>query len=87
LSDTGNLARLRMHDASSRSCQLSTAASAARRCISSILSLMFVDHVIVSTAPKARKGVKAVQVGDRVGLGMQIASCYECGPCMNDNEG
>jgi alcohol dehydrogenase (NADP+) len=48
---------------------------------------MFVDLVIMSTTPKVWKDKKAVQVGDRVGVGTQIASCYERRLCMNDNEG
>lgn len=30
--------------------------------------------------------MKTVKVGDRVGVGAQIASCYDCALCKNDNE-
>jgi hypothetical protein len=43
-------------------------------------------HEIIGTAVRVGKDVKTVKVGDRVGVGAQVASCYECKLCKNDNE-
>jgi alcohol dehydrogenase (NADP+) len=43
-------------------------------------------HEIIGTAVRVGKDVKTVKVGDRVGVGAQVASCYECKLCKSDNE-
>jgi alcohol dehydrogenase (NADP+) len=45
-----------------------------------------VGHEIVGIAKRVGSAVKGIKVGDRVGVGAQIASCYECDLCQNNNE-
>ena len=46
------------------------------------------SHEIVGEVVRVGKDVKdpAIQVGRRVGIGAQVAACYECKHCKNDNE-
>lgn len=44
------------------------------------------SHEIAGTAVRVGSKVKGIKVGDRVGVGAQCASCYECNLCKNDNE-
>jgi len=43
-------------------------------------------HEIVGNAIKVGSNVKGIKVGDRVGVGAQIYSCFECRACKSDNE-
>lgn len=43
-------------------------------------------HEIAGTAVRVGSQVEGIKVGDRVGLGAQIASCYDCHLCTHDNE-
>lgn len=45
-------------------------------------------HEIVGEVVRVGKDVKdpEIQVGRRVGIGAQVASCYDCKHCKNDNE-
>jgi alcohol dehydrogenase (NADP+) len=46
-----------------------------------------VGHEIIGIAKRVGNQVKSgIKVGDRVGVGAQIASCYECKLCKTDNE-
>lgn len=46
-----------------------------------------VSHEIAGTATRVGNNVKSgIKVGDRVGVGAQIGSCYQCEDCKNDNE-
>jgi alcohol dehydrogenase (NADP+) len=45
-----------------------------------------VGHEIVGTATRVGSAVKSIKIGDRVGVGAQIGSCYKCECCENDNE-
>lgn len=45
-----------------------------------------VGHEIVGEAIKVGPKVSTVKVGDRVGVGAQIAACLECKICKSDNE-
>lgn len=45
-----------------------------------------ISHEIAGTAVRVGSAVKDIKVGDRVGVGAMIASCYDCGLCKNDNE-
>ena len=45
-----------------------------------------VRHEIAGTAVRVGSAVQGIKVGDRVGVGAMIASCYDCGLCKNDNE-
>jgi len=47
---------------------------------------LVVGHEIVGKAVRVGPKVKGVKVGDRVGVGAQIASCYDCKLCKTDNE-
>ncbi|KAH8113050.1 GroES-like protein [Phellopilus nigrolimitatus] len=47
---------------------------------------MVVGHEIVGTAVRVGSQVSGIKVGDRVGVGAQIASCYSCKQCKNDKE-
>ncbi|KAL5490683.1 ADH6_3 [Sanghuangporus weigelae] len=47
---------------------------------------LVVGHEIAGTAVRVGSEVKGVKVGDRVGVGAQIASCYDCTLCTHDNE-
>lgn len=44
------------------------------------------SHEIVGKAVRVGTSVKSIKVGDIVGVGAQIASCYHCKQCKNDNE-
>ncbi|KAI5120604.1 hypothetical protein M0805_008080 [Coniferiporia weirii] len=45
-----------------------------------------VGHEIVGTAVRIGSQVKSIKVGDRVGVGAQVSSCYTCRQCTSDNE-
>jgi alcohol dehydrogenase (NADP+) len=45
-----------------------------------------VGHEIVGVAKRVGSAVKGIKVGDRVGVGAQIGSCYDCRLCKNHNE-
>lgn len=47
---------------------------------------MYCRHEIVGKAVRVGSKVKGVKVGDRVGVGAQIGSCYDCKDCNNANE-
>ncbi|EJD06256.1 GroES-like protein [Fomitiporia mediterranea MF3/22] len=47
---------------------------------------LVVGHEIAGTAVRVGSQVKGIKVGDRVGVGAQIASCYDCKLCTHDNE-
>ncbi|KAL5521737.1 ADH6_2 [Sanghuangporus sanghuang] len=47
---------------------------------------MIVGHEIAGTAVRVGSKVQGIKVGDRVGVGAQIGSCYECKYCKSDNE-
>ena len=44
------------------------------------------SHEIAGTAVRVGSQVPGIKVGDRVGVGAQIASCYDCALCTHDNE-
>ena len=41
---------------------------------------------IVGEAVKVGSKVTTVKVGDRVGVGAQVLSCFDCPPCKEGNE-
>ncbi|KAI5118606.1 hypothetical protein M0805_004181 [Coniferiporia weirii] len=43
-------------------------------------------HEIAGTAVRVGSLVKGIKVGDRVGVGAQVGSCYSCNLCNSDNE-
>ncbi|KAF4465243.1 alcohol dehydrogenase (NADP+) [Fusarium albosuccineum] len=45
-----------------------------------------VGHEVVGKAVRVGDNVKDIKVGDRVGVGAQVASCLECHLCKNENE-
>ena len=45
-----------------------------------------VGHEVIGKAVKVGPKVTTIKVGDRVGVGAQIASCLECYNCTHDNE-
>ena len=45
-----------------------------------------VGHEVIGRAVKVGDKVTTVKVGDRVGVGAQIAACLECKICKSDNE-
>ena len=45
-----------------------------------------VGHEVIGKAIKVGDKVTTVKVGDRVGVGAQIAACLECKCCKTDNE-
>ncbi|KAL5476932.1 ADH6_1 [Sanghuangporus weigelae] len=45
-----------------------------------------VGHEIAGVAVRVGSKVKGIKVGDRVGVGAQIGSCYSCNYCSSDNE-
>ena len=45
-----------------------------------------VGHEVIGKAIKVGDKVSTVKVGDRVGVGAQIAACLECKQCRSDNE-
>jgi len=45
-----------------------------------------VGHEVIGKAVKVGDKVKDIKVGDRVGVGAQIASCLECRLCKTDQE-
>ncbi|MCJ1404665.1 hypothetical protein MMC11_007891 [Xylographa trunciseda] len=45
-----------------------------------------VGHEVIGKAIKVGDKVTTVKVGDRVGVGAQIAACLECKQCKSDNE-
>ncbi|KAH8116026.1 GroES-like protein [Phellopilus nigrolimitatus] len=48
---------------------------------------LVVGHEIVGKAVRVGSQVKSgIKVGDRVGVGAQVASCYSCKHCKSDNE-
>ncbi|KAI5120603.1 hypothetical protein M0805_008079 [Coniferiporia weirii] len=47
---------------------------------------MVVGHEIVGTAVRVGSQVNGIKVGDRVGVGAQIASCYSCKQCTSGIE-
>ncbi|KAL5533502.1 ADH6_3 [Sanghuangporus sanghuang] len=47
---------------------------------------LVVGHEIAGMAIRVGSEVKGIKVGDRVGVGAQIASCYNCALCTHDNE-
>jgi len=47
---------------------------------------LVVGHEIVGVAKRVGSQVKGIKVGDRVGVGAQISSCYTCKLCKTDNE-
>jgi len=47
---------------------------------------MVAGHEIAGKAVRVGSKVKDIKVGDRVGVGAQIGSCYECKWCNSDNE-
>ena len=44
------------------------------------------SHEIAGVAVRVGSKVRSMKVGDRVGVGAQIGSCYSCRPCTSDNE-
>ena len=45
------------------------------------------SHEIVGLAVRVGSRVRSgIKIGDRVGVGAQIASCYNCKYCESDNE-
>ncbi|KZT58310.1 GroES-like protein [Calocera cornea HHB12733] len=47
---------------------------------------LVVGHEIVGIATRVGKNVTEIKLGDRVGVGAQIASCFTCKACKNHNE-
>ncbi|KDQ58536.1 hypothetical protein JAAARDRAFT_34354 [Jaapia argillacea MUCL 33604] len=47
---------------------------------------LVVGHEIVGTVTRVGSKVTEFKVGDRAGVGAQIASCYNCRACKNDEE-
>ncbi|KAI5117791.1 hypothetical protein M0805_002178 [Coniferiporia weirii] len=47
---------------------------------------LVVGHEIAGTVVRVGSEVEGIKVGDRVGVGAQIASCYDCTLCKHDNE-
>ncbi|EJD05564.1 GroES-like protein [Fomitiporia mediterranea MF3/22] len=47
---------------------------------------IIVGHEIAGTAVRVGSKVQDIKVGDRVGVGAQVASCYHCKYCKSDNE-
>lgn len=47
---------------------------------------LVVGHEIVGKVTRVGSQVKEFKVGDRAGVGAQVASCYECRACKSDNE-
>lgn len=47
---------------------------------------MVVGHEIVGKAVRVGSKVSGIKVGDRVGVGAQIGSCYDCKLCKSDHE-
>jgi alcohol dehydrogenase (NADP+) len=45
-----------------------------------------VGHEIVGIAKRVGSKVKGIKVGDRVGVGAQVGSCYTCRACTTHNE-
>ncbi|KAH8114175.1 GroES-like protein [Phellopilus nigrolimitatus] len=47
---------------------------------------LVVGHEIAGMAVRVGSAVQGIKVGDRVGVGAQISSCYDCTLCKHDNE-
>ncbi|KAL8292147.1 hypothetical protein RQP46_001613 [Phenoliferia psychrophenolica] len=43
-------------------------------------------HEVAGIVTKVGPKVTEFKVGDRAGVGAQVCSCFECGPCKSDNE-
>ena len=56
---------------------------------SNVAALIEVEfrHEIVGTAVRVGSAVKSrIKIGDRVGVGAQVSSCYHCKACTTNNE-